>query len=233
MEPIKKIRLSEQVIEAIGNMITEDNFAPGSKFYSENELTKKLHVSRSSVREAVRILEATGVVTVHHGKGIFIADREEQDSDPLSGWLRNNESSIFEHFEVRLLIDPAAARYAAENADENNIAKMEEVCRDFVRKAEDENRAGLIKCDEEFHTLLSKSTKNRTLYLVMKTMAKSLPEGWITSLHIPGRVQKTITEHRDILEAIKNKNVEGAEQAMKAHLNNALADIRKSMENKN
>jgi GntR family transcriptional repressor for pyruvate dehydrogenase complex len=211
-------------------MITEDNFAPGSKFYSENELTRKLHVSRSSVREAVRILEATGYVTVQHGKGIFIADREERDADPFSGWLRNNESSIFEHFEVRLLIDPAAARYAAKNADENDIRKLEEVCADFQRKADDENRAGLIKCDEEFHTLLSKSTRNRTLYMVMKTMAKSLPEGWITSLHIPGRVEKTIIEHRNILEAIKNKDVEGAEKAMKEHLNNALEDIRKSMQ---
>jgi DNA-binding GntR family transcriptional regulator len=57
-----------------------------------------------------------------------------------------------------------------------------------------------------------------------------LPEGWITSLHIPGRVEKTIIEHRNILEAIKNKDVEGAEKAMKEHLNNALEDIRKSMQ---
>src|SRR6056297_1055958 len=119
MEPIKKVRLSEQIIEAIRNMISEDHFSPGSKFYSENELTKKLHVSRSSVREAVRILEATGYVTVQHGKGIFISDNEEREFEAFSGWLRSHESSIYEHFEVRLIIDPKAARYAAKNADEN------------------------------------------------------------------------------------------------------------------
>jgi len=233
MEPIKKVRLSERVIEAIREMIVEDNFNPGDKFYSENELTKKLEVSRSSIREAVRILEATGLVTVQHGKGIFISDSMKQEMEAFSSWLKNNETALIEHFDVRLIIDPKAAAAAAENADENDILHMEEVCNDFLLKTKENNTAGLVKCDEEFHRLLAKSTKNKTLYFVMKTMTNSLSEGWISSLHVPGRIEKTVGEHKAILEAIKRGDPKGAEQAMIEHLNKAIADIKDSMNRNN
>ncbi len=233
MEPIKKVRLSERVIEAIREMIVEDNFNPGDKFYSENELTKKLEVSRSSIREAVRILEATGLVTVQHGKGIFISDSMKQEMEAFSSWLKNNETALIEHFDVRLIIDPKAAAAAAENADENDILHMEEVCNDFLLKTKENNTAGLVKCDEEFHRLLAKSTKNKTLYFVMKTMTNSLSEGWISSLHVPGRIEKTVGEHKAILEAIKRGDPKGAEEAMIEHLNKAIADIKGSMNRNN
>jgi GntR family transcriptional repressor for pyruvate dehydrogenase complex len=64
----------------------------------------------------------------------------------------------------------------------------------------------------------------------MKTMTKSLPEGWITSLHIPGRVEKTLGEHSSILDAIRGGDPERAEEMMTLHLTNALKDIQASME---
>lgn len=71
MTKIKKIRLSDSAIDAIMEMIVEKGFKPGDKFYSENELAKQLGVSRSSIREAVKILETTGLVNVSQGKGVF------------------------------------------------------------------------------------------------------------------------------------------------------------------
>ncbi|MBN2049201.1 MAG: FadR family transcriptional regulator [Spirochaetales bacterium] len=229
MEPIKKVRLSEQVIEAIKNMIEKDGFEQGDKFYSENQLTTKLQVSRSSVREAVRILEANGYVTVKHGKGIYLCDTKVKEFEAFTNWLKENEPTILEHFEMRLILDPKAAGYAAEKADEEDISKMEAVIQDFILHAEDGNTAGLIKADEEFHELLARSTKNRTLHFLMKTMTKSLPEGWISSLHVPGRIQKTIGEHQRILEAIKQHNSAAAEMEMTEHLSKALREIRQSM----
>ena len=232
LKSVKRVRLFESVIEAIKKMIAEDGFKPGDKFYSENILTQKLHVSRSSVREAVRMLEVTGQVNVKHGKGIFITDKMEREFEGFSGWLKHNEQSIQDHFEVRLIIDPKAAGVAALKADEGDIAKMEEVCSDFNTNSGIGNTAGLIKCDEEFHLLLSKSTKNKTLHFLMKTMTKSLPEGWISSLHIPGRAEKTVSEHREILQAIKDRDTVKAEKAMKSHLEKALSDILGSIDKK-
>ncbi len=232
MTPIRKIRLSETVIDVIKGMIAEDNFAPGDKFYSENELTKRLQVSRSSVREAIRILEVTGQVWVKQGKGIFIADATEKKFEPFISWLKSNEGSIIDNFEVRLIIEPKTAAFAAEKADSRDILKMEEALAHFAFHAENRNTMEIIKRDRDFHRWLAGATKNATLHSLMKSMTISLPNGWISSLHTPGRIEKTIREHKTILDAVTNRDKEGAEFAMTTHLENALADIRAHMHGK-
>lgn len=225
MSAIKKVRLSESVIAAIKKMIVVDGFNPADKFYSENELTKKLQVSRSSIREALRILEVTGQVTVKQGKGIYISDLEGQQFKAFSTWLKNNEQSIKDNFEVRLIIEPKAAGRAAENADSTDIKKMEEACSLFFQFYKENNIQEVIQCDRRFHRILAGATKNVTLHVLMKSMTTTLPNGWISSLYTPGRIEKTVHEHNDILEAIKKHDKTGAENAMTRHLVNALHDI--------
>ncbi len=222
---IKKIRLSESVIDAIKKMIADDGFKPGDKFYSENQLTKKLGVSRSSIREAMKMLEVAGQVSVKQGKGIYICDLQGQQLKAFATWLKNNEQSIKDNFEVRLIIEPKAAGRAAENADREDIHKMELACTEFARFAREKNTEEVIQCDRRFHRLLAGATKNITLHVLMKSMTTSLPNGWISSLYTPGRIEKTVIEHGDILEAIKSGDKPAAENAMTRHLVNALHDI--------
>ena len=230
MTPIRKTRLSEQVVDAIETMIAEGEFSPGDRFFSEAELGRRLEVSRSSIREAVRILEVRGLVSVRHGKGIFIAEPCGEEEDPFRGWLKDNKTSLLDHFEVRLIIEPRAAWHAAAKADAESVRAMEKACGAFAANAESGDTAALVKADGEFHRLIARSTKNRTLYCLMKTMTSSLSEGWITSLHIPGRIEKTVGEHYAVFEAIRDGDPERAEKEMVRHLTNALGDIKASME---
>jgi len=228
---ITRARLSDQVVQEIKKIIARQNLVPGDKFYSENELTELLHVSRSSIREAVRLLELNGQVTVQHGKGIFISDPGHLGREAFGTWLRENETSVAEHFEIRLIIDPKAAAYAAAKADPADIEKLEAICDQFRTMVASGDPADMIKIDEQFHLQLAKSTKNRTLYMMMKTMTQALPEGWISSLHVPGRILKTAAEHQAVVQAIKARDAAGAERKMEEHLRNALRDIRASMKN--
>jgi GntR family transcriptional repressor for pyruvate dehydrogenase complex len=162
MSPIKKVRLSESVIDEIKKMIVDDGFNPGDKFYSEKELTRKLEVSRSSIREALRILEVTGQVNVKQGKGIFISDAQGRRFKEFSTWLKNHEQSIKDNFEVRLIVEPKAARRAAEKATSGDIRKMETACSQFARSAKNGNTEEAILCDHSFHNSLAGATKNKT-----------------------------------------------------------------------
>lgn len=229
MKPIKKIRLSESVIQAIKEMIIEDKFQPGDKFYSENELTRKLEVSRTSVREAIRILEVTGQVIVKQGKGVFIPDTNAQNFHPFINWLKTNEQAIIDHFEVRLIIEPKVAVLAARKADAEDIQQIEKICLQFEAHVKNKNMADIIQYDRKFHRRLAQATKNLTLSELMKSMAISLPGGWISSLNTPGRIEKTIHEHQKILNAIKNRDEAAAEQAMTSHLEKAVHDIHSHM----
>jgi GntR family transcriptional repressor for pyruvate dehydrogenase complex len=229
MTPIRKTRLSEQVVDAIETMIAEGEFSPGDRFFSEAELGRRLEVSRSSIREAVRIPEVRGLVSVRHGKGIFIAEPCGEEEDPFRGWLKDNKTSLLDHFEVRLIIEPRAAWHAAAKADAESVGPWKRL-RCLCRERGIRDTAALVKADGEFHRLIARSTKNRTLYCLMKTMTSSLSEGWITSLHIPGRIEKPMGEHYAVFEAIRDGDPERAEKEMVRHLTNALGDIRDSME---
>jgi len=230
IESLKTERLSERVSEVLKTLIQEEGFKPGDKFYSEHQLIERLKVSRSSVREAVRILEATGWVTVQHGKGIFIARQPLHGFEAFKEWLKNNKKDILEHFEVRLLIDPKAAFYAAMRGTEQDLSLLKTLCEEYCVKAETATVEQMIKLDEQFHAVIARATKNRTLSVLMKTMTTVLFEGWISSLHIPGRIQSTVDEHRRVVEAILRRDAQGAEQAMRDHLTKALQDIQASME---
>lgn len=222
---MKRIRLSEQVIDEIEKMILKENFKDGDKFYSENELTKKLDVSRTSVREAIRILEISGKLKVYHGKGIYIRNPLEKGINEFANWLKNNESSLLEHFELRLIIETKAAAYSAKNIQDTEIAKLKENMEQFKECTKLGKLECLINLDREFHHILAKSTKNRTYYTLMKAMTNTLQEGWVSSLSIPNRSTKTIKEHQRIYSAISSHDSKKAEKAMTEHLENALDDI--------
>ena len=226
--PVKKVRLSESLVDAIKKMIVDDGFTPGDKFYSENELTAKLEVSRASVREAVRILEVIGQLSVKHGKGIYIVDTAAHPFDAFVDWLKSNDQSLREHFEVRLIIEPETARLAALGAKPEDVAELEATHVEFVHKAGLGQTAETIRCDRDFHKLLAKATNNKVLYALTKSMTTSMIDDWISSFHTPGRMEKTVGEHGAVLEAIKVGDAEAAKAHMAAHLRNALRDIKKS-----
>ncbi len=228
MGPIKKPRVSESVVDAIKKMIVDDGFAPGDKFYSENELTAKLEVSRSSIREAVRILEVTGQLSVRQGKGIFIVNADALSFDAFADWLRVNDQSLQEHFEVRLIIEPQTARLAALGASADDILQLEGVHAAFVRNARLGLTAETIQCDRDFHELLAKASHNRMLFALTRTMTTTLLDDWISSFHTPGRMEKTVAEHGHILETVKSGDADAAMEHMTAHLRNAIRDIKAS-----
>lgn len=225
MGPVRKSRLSEGVVDAIRRMIADEGFAPGDKFYSENKLTTQLQVSRSSLREAIRILEVTGMLSVRHGKGIFVEAPSIRPQDGFLDWLKRNDQSLQEHFEVRLIIEPQVARLAALAATPDEIDALADNHERFARNSLLGRTTETIDCDREFHTRLAKATHNKMLYALIKSLATSLFDDWISSFHTPGRMDKTVFEHGQILEAIRNRDAEAAMDSMTTHLRNAIREI--------
>jgi GntR family transcriptional repressor for pyruvate dehydrogenase complex len=224
MRSIKKERLSQMVTDAINEIIELENLQAGDKLYSENQLSQRLEVSRSSIREAVRMLEVTGIVSVYQGKGIFINDPDANEI-PLKSWVVDNTRLLKEHFEIRSLLEPHAAREAAENSSEKDIESLTLVYHEFCKDLEHENIEKAIASDSAFHQLIAKISRNRTLNVLMKTMGQTLNEGWIASLNTPGRLELTVVEHGEILAAIAAHDPEAAAEAMRLHLVTALLDI--------
>jgi len=232
MISLKKERVSMMVTDELKEIMKHEDFKVGAKFYSENQLAKRLEVSRSSIREAIRMLEVTGYVKVYHGKGVFISE-PEADTLPVKRWAVDNAELLGEHFEVRLLIEPHAAALAAKKAEKKDLIALRDAYAAFCEFVRVGDVANAIVSDGHFHVLIARATRNRTLSILMKTMAETLNEGWFASLNIPGRLEQTIGEHGALLEAIEKGSSTLASDLMRTHLLNALTDIQNHTENPN
>jgi GntR family transcriptional repressor for pyruvate dehydrogenase complex len=226
LKPIVKSRLSEAAIEQIEELIVSQKLRPGSKLPSERELVRDLKISRASVREALRILEIMGLVEVKPGKGSYVKGLTGDLFVPLSTWLSTHKETLNNHFEARLVLEPAAAGFAALRASENDILRLKNALSDFEKKLEEDDIVGLINLDIHFHGLIGAATGNKTLKLLMDTITRFLFEGWKATLRVHGRAQKTVVEHERVLNAIIKRDEREAKRAMESHLRHAIQNLR-------
>lgn len=227
LEPVSKTRVSQAAIKSIKSYIADYGLKPGDKLPTERQMSKALKISRTSVREALRILEIVGILEVKPGSGIYFKDATGDLTLPLSMWLPDNEETLFEVLEIRQLIEPRAANLAAERITPHDLENIQDCLERFCQCVEENDLPGMILEDTQFHRLLAEASKNKTLTLLMNTITRFLPLAWKATLRVPQRPQKTVAEHQNIYNAIKNHDPVLASQAMVLHLENALAELNK------
>lgn len=218
MKPIKKMRISTMIVEAIEEMIQTENMQPGDKLPSENQLAQRLEVSRTSVREAIRMLELQGRVIVHQGKGIFLAKA-------VTGWFDNHKESIEALFDIRILVESQAAMSAASGISDAQLKELEQIHNEYQEAIKTQDIDKAIQLDKTFHQKITKASGNETLQQIMETIVSKLSKGWICSLQVPERHTPTIKEHENILKALRSRKKDEASLKIKEHLENAIRDI--------
>lgn len=227
LDPIQRSRISEQVADRIEQLIRSRKLKLGEKLPSERRLMEMLGVGRGAVREALRILEIKGYIDSRPGVGTFVKNFEGDIRLPFSLWLADRSEILANFFEIRLFLEPNAAALAAKRITQKEIDQLRQIHQEFCQQVELGDLAKSIKIDAEFHTLIARATKNKLLIMTMDALNKSVIEGWKASLRAPGRAQKTVVEHRDILDAIERNDPAEAGRLTKKHLENAVRDLKK------
>lgn len=217
-------RLSDSAADAILSMITiEKKYKPGDKLPNENELSEELGVSRITLREAIRILVAGNVVEVKRGKGTFVRqDFAEQPLTELTPVL-SAKVGVDDLFEMRLIFEPEAAYYAtirATDSELNRILAIGEKIEEMIREGQDRTQEEMA-----FHRSIAKATHNEFMNKLMPVLQESVSKGVFLyeKEHLP--VEDVIADHRMIMEFMKNRNAEGARNAMKIHILHAIQEL--------
>jgi len=149
--PLDKKRYSEQVADLIQGKILGDNLEIGTSFPSEKDLAQEFQVSRSVIREALRILEVSGLVTIKKGPtgGIFVTDVYHKPiTNSINNLITSGRVTIDHLFDVRLLIEPHIAMEAALHAKDEDIQRLQELFEDFSQHLD--NRLHLKKTISSF-----------------------------------------------------------------------------------
>jgi GntR family transcriptional repressor for pyruvate dehydrogenase complex len=213
LQPLRHERRYEQVAEQLRKLISSGAFRPGDKLPSERDLCVKLGVGRSSVRDAIRTLQAEGILEPRQGHGTVVRDPA---SDPLVLPLQNQRHMVAELLEVRRMLEPALAARAAKNASAAEIAHMRQILDRHGRKLRRSQQA--IDEDSEFHYAIALAARNRVVLRVLDVLMDQLVESRARSLQVPGRAERSYEGHRTILRAIERRDAKAAEAAVRRHL---------------
>jgi GntR family transcriptional repressor for pyruvate dehydrogenase complex len=217
VEAIHKTKVYEKIALQIQRLICDGALKPGEMLPPERELAGMFHVSRSSLRDAVRALEVTGFVEARHGEGTVVRNPSAESLlNPLTTVLLHRREFVGELLEFRARIEPVLARRAAKHASPEDLEHLEEILRRQQMKVDRGELA--VEEDTEFHNTIAHAAKNEVVLNVLEAFMDLLKESRERSLQVEGRLQKSMEGHRQILHAIQRRDPAAAEIAMRRHI---------------
>ena len=214
-------RLHEAIVQRFHALIQQGTLEHGAKLPAERVLAEQLKVSRGSVREAIRTLELQGLAVSKHGSGTFI-NTQSLDAvttlmtSSLGEGLEAGEAQLHDIFEVRHLLEPQLAALAAQRATPEDVERLSSILVEQQRQIM-EGETG-VDADTEFHFALATATHNAALVKVVSAVEDVLRQSRDQTLQQPGRPQRSLDSHREILEMVRAEDHMGARAAMEHHL---------------
>lgn len=213
----KSEMLADNIAQRITQMIeVENRFSVGDKLPNENDLAQELGVSRSTLREAVKILTTSGILEIKRGKGTFVTSNTIISSSDFG----DIASGLDDLFEMRLMFEPDCAYYAAERATDEEI---EIICR-YGEEVEKKILSGEDRTAEEqkFHESIANATHNSFVKQFMPIIFNAIKKGVLVLTKDQDVSEDNLKDDRLIMEFLKKRNPEGARTAMRLHIIHAM-----------
>ena len=211
------VRIADQLTE----MIAGRRFQPGDKLPNELELAEELQVSRTTLREALRILSTRGLVEARRGVGTFVTESKSIHADYDVLKIQNTNVSSKDLYEMRLMFEPQAAYYACLRASDEEletIFRYGEMDEQMIRRRDplwDE-------CEQKFHNSIASAAHNQFITALLPIFNRAIHQGIILANESPEVSEMTLHDHRLLMEYLRERNPEGAKTAMYLHIINTM-----------
>ena len=211
MEGYGEYSLSNRVFQKLRDDILNGVYKENDEL-REITLGKELGVSRTPVREALRQLELEGLVKIIPNKGTYVTGISTKDVQDI--------------YKIRSLLEGLCARWATEHIDQKGIDKLEEIIMLSEFHSKKESSDQMVVLDGKFHEILYKSCNSRMLEHVLSDFLHYVQMTRDQSVKKENRVEKSIEEHKAILEAIKNKDGDLAEKLANEHMIHVMDNLK-------
>lgn len=200
-------------------LLSDGVLSPGTKLPSERELATNFGVARSSLRQALKVLEIMGVITQKVGDGSYLnKDASSVLAVPMEFLFLLDDTSLQELTEMRLMMEPALAAKAAERANSQHIALLRQSIVDLEHSKHD--RVQLVASDILFHRAIFQASGNRLVGRLFHTIHRAMLNMIMVTSQLVD-LEHTLHFHQPILDAIEQRNPELAARLMTDHLNDA------------
>ena len=183
--------LREKILETIREAILKGSLKPGERV-SEPDLAERFGISRTPIREAFRQLESEGYLQVVPRKGAVVASLSERD--------------IEEFYAIKIILEGFAAKMAAENLTVKDIERLESINERLQKMADEGDVKKFFRVHNEFHEVFIKAAGNDKLYEMINQLVMKFKRLRLASLSQPGRMDGSVEEHRNMIQAFKNRD---------------------------
>ena len=195
--------LHDEVAATLREQIFAGDLAPGS-FLDEAALCERLSISRTPLREALKVLTAEGLLRHEPRRGCFVNEVTERDLDDI--------------FPVIALLEGRCAYEAARNASDAELQELDALHERLVRHARARRINDYYATNHVIHEAIIKLADNKWLAQVIGDLRKILKLARLQQLHAPGRLDQSLSEHLAVFAALKARDSEGADAAMRTHM---------------
>jgi GntR family transcriptional repressor for pyruvate dehydrogenase complex len=220
---VSRQRLSEQVADQLREMVFSHQLRPGDRLPSERELAEHLGISRAIVREAVKLLEQQGLLSVEVGRGTFVTQVEPEDFIHALKLLmtQSTDESAFDHvYEIRCMIEIESARRAAERATDADISALERHLEAMIASVDD--LAGFADADTAWHQALAAATHNPLFLTLLLPITQLLRQIQRQASRATGGRADAIRYHTQVIDAVRRRDAQASAEIMRAHLASVL-----------
>ncbi len=225
----KFVPISMEIANKIRDMIfLEKRFLPGSRLPNETELMNELGVSRTSLREAVKILIASNILYIKRGTGTFVCEFENKNERIFKSFYSENDISVVKNsFEIRVILEPEMAYQSVENINDEdieNLEKLEKACAEKIKSGKDYSNE-----DKQFHAAIASISKNHIF-------EKLMPYFYVSIASIEDSISKEETDaavkalnenalkyHKKIVDCFIRRDAAGVKIAMETHIYNSMS----------
>lgn len=220
---IQRTSLQSEIIRYIQNYIQENCLKPGDRLPSQERLMDMMGVSRTSLREAMKTLEARDVLEVKNGKGIYVGSQEVNTYLNLIDFVKEKES-LLETLEIRKILEREILRMVIHSATQKELEELGAITRVLMEKF----RRGEQQTaeDKSFHYTIYRLSHNQVMYQLILSISSTMDRFWEFPLNMEDPFLESLPLHEELYNAICEKNVKKAQAINEKLLDAVYRDIR-------
>ena len=215
-----EVSLDMSTAREIKKLIVQGKMHPGDRLPTEKDLMRQFGISRSTLRESLKILKAENVIVSRQGSGTFISEDTGISEDPLGLHFADRKNLLRNLLETRLVIEPGIAMLAAERATEDDLKNLKNIV--FEMYQVERNDENTEKLDAKFHTAIAECSHNDVLTRVVPIIIESIQWGHIETKEDIESLHRAQKSHLAIYKAIEDRNVMKAKYLVEQHIHENL-----------
>jgi GntR family transcriptional repressor for pyruvate dehydrogenase complex len=231
-QPLERRKVYEVIADQLLLQISERRLQPGDPIPTERELTQLYGAGRSSVREALRMLESRGVIQSVGNGSFTVAGYANPLNSSLQLLLNLDQATMLDIYELRRILECEAAALAAERHGEGHLAVMDAAIGAMADGVQSTgaNRGELyIEGDLRFHLAIADATRNGVILHSMRALRELIRRALMAIFLVPGSPERSLEQHRAIRAAIAGRDPDRAREEMRAHLVRVETDVHQAL----